>query len=390
MQRSIKKFKSLTEPAAINGAILIKYLSGIGTSLRFLSPLASFLFIILNLNRLLKSKSAIITLAFFAPALILTPGMDIFRIITSVAVMWIFFSYFSEPVPSFYPFVTIFVLAYAVAMFAGIFDPDNYFVMGNGDMRYKFNLETHNALCIVALLSFIYLTDALNNLSNTGTYKILKIASFIGLILLSFTFLAIKSRLYIGLSLTALVFVAVLTWKKNKFPAILCAVYIVLFFGFNWVNEKADIQEASAGMERLISTNATGREKLTGAFWQLIKEKGWQNFIYQNNVAAYYEKKRTIPDIDMAASTLTENAYFITILNTGILGLTVLLVICAVFLLRFLKRKELFSLIYMLLIMGVWYFEETIMYPLSMIAQFFALATVNRLERNANESSTGD
>lgn len=390
MQKTIQKFKSLTEPAAINSAILIKYLSAIGTSIRFLSPLASFVFILLNINKVLKSKIALITLAILVPALILTPGMDILRIIMSIAIMWIFYSQMSEPVNPAFQLVTVIVLVYSVAMFFGIFDRENYFVMGNGAMRYKFNLESHNALCIVALLSFVYLLNVLSQKTVEKRHKILKIASFIGLILLSFTFFAIKSRLYIGLSFGVASFIALKSWKKTRLPAILTSFYIILFFTFNPISRATHITEASEGTDRIIGTHTTGREKLTGAFWDLGREKGWQSFIYQNNVKSYFEKKRTLPDVDMEASTLTENTYLIVVLNTGVIGLAVLLIVCTVFLLRFLKRREWMSFLYMMLIMGVWYFEETIMYPLSMIAQFFALATINRLERKTNESSIGD
>ena len=37
--------------------------------------------------------------------------------------------------------------------------------------------------------------------------------------------------------------------------------------------------------------------------------------------------------------------------------------------------------------MAVWYYEETITYPFSMIAQLFALATIHRFERKNYESS---
>ncbi len=47
---------------------------------------------------------------------------------------------------------------------------------------------------------------------------------------------------------------------------------------------------------RVISSSGTGREKLVDAFLETFREQGWQHFLYQNNVKAYYENKRAIPE----------------------------------------------------------------------------------------------
>ena len=139
--------------------------------------------------------------------------------------------------------------------------------------------------------------------------------------------------------------------------------------------------------KRVFSFSGTGREKMVALFFDLYKDLGWKQFIYQNHTKVYLERKSKLPNINIYASTLTENSYLIILLSTGYIGLIVFLYIFGVYCIYFIRQRTWLSLLFLCFLMAVWYYEETITYPFSMIAQLFALATIHRFERKNYESS---
>jgi hypothetical protein len=397
--RFLKKKLSYFNPLDINLSIGLKYVSDWGMMLKKLSPLSSPLFIALNRNIILRSKKAIVTLLLFMPFLFLNPSMDTVRFLFSICIFWIFLEKFNTPYKYFSLAVTCLIALYAFIIFAGIFFPENYLVMGGGDLRYKFFLESHNALCIPVLISFIYLVNALvQDLEQRGPVWMRPVI-FIAIILLCIVFLFIKSRLYLGISFLMILLVALQNIRKTKLLLAIPVIYGVLFLGLTLLKkdlatERVIIHGQHRGAYRIMDNtrmwnlSATGRWGMVQAFGKTVAERPWHQFIYQNNTQPYLAYKSMLPNMDLSASTLTENAYMIVFLNTGAAGLCIFLYIFGFFAVHFLKRKEYLSLIYFLLLMGVWLFEETVLFPFSLFCQLLALATVNRFERKKQESST--
>jgi hypothetical protein len=138
---------------------------------------------------------------------------------------------------------------------------------------------------------------------------------------------------------------------------------------------------------RVFSLSGTGREKMWYTFVQLFRDSGWKKFIYQNNTRVYLERKSHLPYININASTLTENSYMLLLLSTGYLGLLVFLFVFFHYFRYFLKRQAWFTILYFLLLMAVWFYEESLGFPFSMVAQLFALMTVLRFEKKPDETS---
>ncbi len=446
-----KTNKGVFRPLDLNITILIKYISDWGTLLKKVSPFASIAFICLNLKSIITSKRAIVCILLLVPAFIITPGADSLRLILSSCVLWIFIDKFKSPYQTFSLIVAALIGLYSCVIFAGIFFPDFYLKMGGGALRYKFILESHNALSILVFMFFIYLCNTLLMLAEKKETGWKFVALFIPFLLLIITFLFIKSRLYIGLSLLLLIIIAIKNYQKSKLLAVAPVIYFTIFvllsqFSINLAERKtnqtpvvqtlpqefnpvpenkdslpivAPLPEVSPSKvtvkpipvnpapvdsalkkkdgitqgdivldnSRLLNLSTTGRWPMIQIFFDLYSELGWKKFIYQNNTAAYLEKKKVLPGIDLNASTLTENTYLVIFLNSGFLGFFTFLFIFGYYLLHFFKRKEYFSLGYFLFLMAVWFFEETIMFPFSMITHLFALATINRFERKTYESS---
>lgn len=390
MHEKLRKTFSYLRRQDINLTGFIKYLADLGPGLKFISAAASPLFILLNINTVIFSRNALLCLCLFIPTIFLAPSIEVVRIIFSISILWIFFKKFESNSSFISNTMLIASMLYALLLFSGIFDSGNYFVMGNGELRYKFILESHNALCVPTLFAFVFLINGMVHENKKS--KLIQMSAFIALILLMIVLVLIKSRLYIGLSFALIAAVAIINRRKTWLPLIATAIYLLFFVAMTTIFKEFISSNASfskiTNSERILSLNGTGREKLTNAFYELVSEKGWQRFIYQNNAVLYIEKKKAIPGIKLEDSTLTESSYFVTILYTGFLGLLAIILTSVGMVYYFLKKKEYFSLLYLLLMMGVWYFEETILFPLSLIAQLFALFTINLLEKNSNSESS--
>src|SRR6185369_15406165 len=103
----------------------------------------------------------VVTALLFVPALIITPSFEILRLIFSVCILWIFIRKFDEPYDKFSVFITAVVCLYSVIIFLGIFVPEFYLKMEGNTYRYKFILESHNALSVLVFISFLYLVNSL-------------------------------------------------------------------------------------------------------------------------------------------------------------------------------------------------------------------------------------
>jgi O-antigen ligase len=276
--------------------------------------------------------------------------------------------------------------------------------MGDKNLRYMFIMETHNGLTITVLICMVFLVNVFLSLEKSGKDRMVKWTCYIAVLLCFIVFLFIKARIYIAISFMFILFIGIQKFRTSRPLALAPLIYAVFFLTitaighFQTEKHKAWLLEhrSNGNYEeegwmyfdntRVLSSSGTGRMKLIQTFLETFREKGWQQFIYQNNVKAYYDKKAAIPNIDMKVSTLTENSYLVLTLYTGFLGLLVFLFIFAHYLWRFFKRKEYLSLLFMLFLMAVWFFEETILFPFSLITHLFALATVNYLETKKYES----
>lgn len=433
-----KKFFSRFTPIDINIPLIIKYISDWHILLKKISPLSSFVFIALNAKKLLDPK-VIVTALLFVPALIITPSFEILRLIFSVCILWIFIRKFDEPYDKFSAIVTAIVCLYSFIIFLGIFVPEFYLKMEGNTYRYKFILESHNALSVLVFISFLYLVNSLLYFDKKEQPVWIKVTIFISLILLTIVLLFIKSRLYIGLSWLFVAIVAFQNFKSSKLTAAIPLIYIAAFMGLaqfsqyfapgasgenssqvatntNTPSSDKKVDTTAGGTssavrpstsartdslekkyeiidnKRILSFSSTGRWSMTRAFFEMFREMGWKQFIYQNNTDEYLRRKSQLPNINVNASTLTESTYLVILLYTGYLGLATYLFIFGYYIAYFLRRKEYFSLLYFLLMMGVWVFEETMMFPFSLITHLFALATINRFERirvlNRSQSNT--
>lgn len=393
--QKLKKWKDLSfSPLDLTLPIVLKLISDWHLLLKKLSPFASIVFILFNFKRLLVSLKPFITVALLIPALIIFPSFDIVRFMMSVCILWIFLEKLNDPQPDHSALLGWLVIFYVVAMTAGIADLSNYVIMDTKSMRYKFILESHNALTITAMICFVYLLNLFIDLEANRKEALLKWASYIAILLVMVVFLFIKSRIYTLMSFLLILILAIKQFRTSRSLSIATLIYLVLFFVITTAGDEARKlplfygNDATAttgdwnymGGERMLSTDGTGRMKLINSFIATFREQGWKNFLYQNNVDEYYKIKAAIPGINMEASTLTENSYLVLLLYTGFLGLSVFLFIFANYLWRFYKRREYLSLSFMLLLLATWFFEETVLFPFSMITHLFALATVNRLE----------
>jgi hypothetical protein len=386
------KLNPILKPLDLNLPVLLKIISDLHAVLKNLSPLASLAFILLNLKRLFVSWKPLITVALLVPALIIMPSFDIVRFMMSVCILWIYLDKLNNPDREYSVILGWIIVIYVLAMTIGIMNPSFYLIMDTNAMRYKFIMESHNALTITALICLVYLVNLFITKEESGSDRWLKWASYISILFVCIVFLFVKSRIYIGISFGFLLLIAIKKFRQSRALALAPVLYIVFFLCITIAGSIPAEQGTEPGLNifdnnRVMSSSGTGRGKLVNAFLKTFREQGWQHFLYQNNVKAYYENKLAIPDINMSVSTLTESSYLVILLYAGFLGLLVFLFIFAHYLWRFYKRKEYLSLAFMLLLLGAWLLEETILFPLSLISHLFALATVNYLETKKYESS---
>jgi hypothetical protein len=414
----------LHKSADLNIAIVTKVISDWAAILKKMSPLASILFILLNVRTLLKKRSTIITLLILVPLLVVTRRAEVLRVIFSIALFWIFLEKFTAGIGTTDRRLAVFLSLYALVLFAGIFYPWFYLMMYDGSLRYKFILESHNALCILVFAIFIYLCETLLSTIRLPSSRGLKILLIVAICALTLVFLFIKSRLYIGMSGAYLSIITFKRWRKMPALLLLPSMYIGLFLLLSLLSQQAafrmdpkvinelrrqmlsrdstlasdssylagnaDFAAAMMANRRLFSASGTGRDKLIKAVMVTIRHGGWQHFIYNNNVDHYLTVKRRVPNINIAASSLTENAYLTTILSAGFIGLILLLYMAGLYLAHFIRRKEIFSLAFFLLLLAAWFFEETTIFTFSLMAQLFALGSINRIEKEDHEGSAGN
>ncbi|MDO6435543.1 hypothetical protein Q4E93_33320 [Flavitalea sp. BT771] len=414
----------LHKTADLNIAIVTKVISDWAVFLKKISPLASILFILLNVRTLLKKRSTVITLLILVPLLVITRRAEVLRVIFSIALFWIFLEKFTAGIGTTDRRLAVFLSLYALVLFAGIFYPWFYLMMYDGSLRYKFILESHNALCILVFAIFIYLCETLLSTIRLPSSRGLKILLMVAICALTLVFLFIKSRLYIGMSGAYLFIIAFKRWRKMPALLLLPSMYIGLFLLLTLLSQQAafrmdprvieqlrremlardstlasdssylagnaDFAAAMMANRRLFSASGTGRDKLVKAVMVTISHGGWQHFIYNNNVDHYLTVKRRVPNINIAASSLTENAYLTTILSAGFTGLILLLYMAGLYLAHFIRRKEIFSLAFFLLLLAAWFFEETTIFTFSLMAQLFALGSINRIEKEDHEGSAGN
>lgn len=383
--RNLKEWRyPIISSVDITLTLFLKLISDFHAALKLLSPLASITFVILNVKRLFVSWKPIVTCALFIPALMISPSFELVRFILSACILWIFFDKMKDPEKDYPVYAGWLVVFYVVAMAAGILNPSYYYTMDTNSKRYMFILESHNALTVTTLICLVYLTNIYLSLENSGKHGLLKWSSYISIFLTCLVLLFIKSRIYISISFVFILLLAVRKFRQSR-PLALAPVIYLLLFAFITISPGLMKRYHIEGLEfadnqRVLSSSGTGRMALVNTFIDTYKEKGWQRFLFQNNVKTYYDKKAAIPGIDMRVSTLTESSYLILLLYTGFLGLLVFLLIFATYLWRFLKNKEYLSLTFMCLLLAAWLFEETVLFPFSMIVHLFALATLNRLE----------
>jgi hypothetical protein len=401
----------------LNIAIVIKVISDWALVLKKISPLASAVFILLNIRSLLRKRATLITLLVLVPLLIITRRADVLRVIFSIAVFWIFLEKFVTGIGTTDRRLAVFLSVYAIVISAGVFYPWFYLMMHDGTLRYKFILETHNALSILVFFIFIALYEALLSTIRNPASRAFRILLIVAICALTLVFLFIKSRLYIGLSFAYLSIVTFKRWRQMRSLLILPSVYIGFFLLLTFFAQQGAFRMDPRIMERLrlemlardssyldgdldlaammanrrlFSLSSTGRDKLVKAVGITIRQRGWQNCIYNNNVQHYLKVKRAIPNINMAVSSLTENAYLTTLLSAGFVGLILLLYMAGLYLAYFIRQKEFFSLVFFLLLLAAWCLEETTIFTFSLIAHLFALATINRLEKEDHEGSAGN
>lgn len=379
------KLNPILKPLDLNLPLSLKIISHFHVVLKNLSPLASFTFILLNLKHLFVSFKPLITIALLIPALLIMPSFDIVRFMMSVCILWIYIDKLNNPDKEYSVLMGWIVVGYVIAMTAGIMNPSYYLIMDTGAMRYKFIMESHNALTVVALICMVYLINVFLTLNESNKHHMLKWASYVSILLVCIVFILIKSRIYLSISFVFLLLIAIKKFGQSWALAIAPVFYVVLFAIISIIGAYDSAGGTDAGKnyfksDRVLNSSGTGRGKLINAFMETFQERGWQHFLYQNNVNEYYQKKAAIPGIDMSVSTLTESSYLVVLLYTGFLGLLVFLFIFAHYLWRFYKRREYYSLLFMLILLGAWLLEETILFPFSLITHLFALATVNFLE----------
>ena len=220
-----KLLTKLGKPADLNLATIVKIISDWASFLKKISPFASTLFILLNLGTLLKKKASVITLLILVPLLIITRKPEVLRVIFSIALFWIFLEKFSSGIGKMDRRLAVFLCLYALVIFGCIFDPWLYLMMYDGSFRYRFILESHNALCILVFMIFIYLLETLlDTIPRPGRpwHRPLLVVSICALILV---FLFIKSRLYIGMTFAFLCIVAFKRWRQMRILLLLPIVY---------------------------------------------------------------------------------------------------------------------------------------------------------------------
>lgn len=391
MRNLKERLNPILAPLDITFTLILKLISDLHVLLKNFSALASISFVILNIKRLFVSWKPFITIALLIPALIISPSSDMVRFILSVCVLWIFFDKLKDPDKDYAAIVGWIVVVYVLAMTIGLMNPAFYVKMDTNAMRYKFITGSHNALTVTALICLVYLVNVFITLEDQRKHQLLKWATYIAILLTFLVFILIKSRIYILITFFFILLIGIKKLRQSRPLALAPVFYILIFLCLTLTGSLLSPMSKTMATDdekklelinnkRLFSSDGTGRITLVKAFLETFQEKGWQQFVYQNNVNAYYTKKAAIPNIDLTVSTLTENSYLVLLLYTGFLGLFVFLFIFATYLWRFFKRRELLSFSFMLLLMAAWHFEETVLFPFSMVTHLFALATVNRLE----------
>jgi len=405
-----KLLTKLDKPADLNIAISVKVTSDWAAVLKKISPFASVLFILLNVQALLK-RSPAITLLILAPLLAITHRVEVLRVIFAIALFWIFLEKLSSGIGKMHRWLAVLLALYAIVIFIGIFDPWFYLMMSDHSLRYKFILESHNALCILVFMIFIYLCETLLTTVREPAARWLKVLLVVAICALVLVFLFIKSRLYIGMSFCYLSIVTFKTWRQLRLLILLPAFYAGSFILLTVLSKQVAhrmngtvLRQLEKQMQardsvdftsmimnqRLLNTSSTGRGKLIEAFGVTVKDFGWQKFIYANNVDNYMTVKRRIPNINIAASSMTENSYLTVILSAGFVGLILLLYMVGLYISRFIRRREPLSLAFFTLLLAVWFFEESVMFSFSLIAHLFALSSINRIEKEDHEGSIGN
>lgn len=414
----------LGKPADLNIAAFIKVISDWAMWLKKISPLASTLFILLNVQTLLKKRATIITLLILVPLLVMTRRADVLRVIFAIAMFWIFLEKFSSGIGKLDRRLAVFLSLYALVILVCIFVPSFYIY--DGSLRYKFILESHNALSILVFLIFIYVCETLLQTVSHPAPRLLKIFLVIAIYMIILIFLFIKSRIYIGISFFYLCIITFKRWRQLRVLLLMPVVYVCAFLALSLltrhiagymdpdivskvkqkvvapnpssknhtkdpnVPSESEIVAALVMNQRISSSSTTGRMNLVKAFSTTFRLLGWKKFIYSNSVEGYMEVKRHIPNINIAASSLTENTYLTTILTAGFVGLLLLLYMSGVYVGYFVRHRQLFSLAFFALLLAAWLFEESTMFAFSLMAQFFALSSINRIEKEDHESSTGN
>jgi len=411
----------LGKPADLNIAIVTKTISDWAGFLKKISPLASVLFILLNVQTLLK-KRPVITLLILVPLLAITRRAEVLRVIFAIALFWIFLEKLSSGIGKLDRRLAILLAVYAFVIFIGIFNPWFYLMMFDGSLRYKFILESHNALCILVFMIFIYLCETLVSTAREPARRRLKVLLVIAVCALILVFLFIKSRLYIGMSFCYLSIITFKRWRQLRLLLLIPVFYIGSFILLTVLSKQIVLHMDSSVLrelqrqrlardsmyladsnflktvdfssmmmnQRLLTTSTTGRVKLIKAFGLTVKYAGWKKFIYANNIDNYISVKRRIPYINLSASSLTENSYLTVMLSAGFTGLLLLLYMLGLYISHFLRRREPFSLAFFVLLLAVWFFEETTIFTFSLIAHLFALASINRIEKEDHEGSVSN
>ncbi|NML20614.1 hypothetical protein HHL16_07000 [Pseudoflavitalea sp. G-6-1-2] len=295
----------------------------------------------------------------------------------SICILWIYLDKLNNPDKEFSLVAAGLIILYTIAMVAGILVPSFYVVMDTGAMRYKFITGSHNALTLTALAALVFLVNVFISLENNKKQNWLKWASYLAVLGLFLVFIFIRSRIYLGLSFMFILLIAIKKFKTSRPLAFAPVIYLIFITSITLLgSNKSNV----LNNDRTLTMHTTGRDKLNEAVLHTYKESNWSNFLYQNNKEAYLKNKAAIPGINMSLSSLTESSYLILFLELGFLGLLVFLFIFAHYFLRFFKRKEFLSLFFMLFLMAVWLFEETVLFPFGLMTHLFTLATINRLE----------
>lgn len=169
-------------------------------------------------------------------------------------------------------------------------------------------------------------------------------------------------------------------FKLSMIPLITLVIALIYF---------TSSTDNSAIAQRLLNLSLSGRDRLSEVFFYHAKSEGW-GILFGSTLEHYERIKFNTFGLPRVGMSLCENSYMATVINMGISGLVFVLMVLFLILKYLFKGRLYVSLMFAILYFSVWYFDDSLIYPISILHQMVSISAIIYTEKYYLNSLIGN